>query len=107
MSSRRTGAPVSAKRDGSPLALITTPAHWAERHASTRSRIVAPPIRIEALSPPPMRRARPPASTSPRVGGIGGSVVMHGSFAPIFRALLLQIGEVLVEDDAVLARKRQ
>ena len=34
--------------------------------ASTRSRMVLPPIRMRALSPPPMRRASPPASTRPR-----------------------------------------
>src|SRR5262249_32467751 len=78
----------------------------------TRSRMLAPPMRIIALSPPPMRRASPPARTRPRVGGsvagnVGGtSVVMHGRFAAMLRALLLDVGEVLIEHDAVFARER-
>ena len=68
--SATTGRPVSAKRAGSPLALMMTRSHCGPMQASTRCRMVAPPMRIRALSPPPMRRARPPASTRPRVGGI-------------------------------------
>ena len=67
--SATTGRRVSAKRAGSPLALITRRAHCGVRHASTRCRMVTPPIVMRALSPPPMRRARPPASTRPRVEG--------------------------------------
>ncbi len=67
--SATTGRPVSAKRAGSPLALMMRRSHCGDRHASTRSRMVRPPIAMRALSPPPMRRARPPASTRPRVGG--------------------------------------
>src|SRR6185312_7485276 len=66
-----TVSPVSAKRSGSPLALMMMPAVCADRVASTRSRMVTPPSSMRALSPPPMRRARPPASTRPRVGGYG------------------------------------
>src|SRR5438552_8496806 len=36
---------------------------------SPRSRMVTPPIFMRALSPPPMRRARPPARIRPRVYG--------------------------------------
>src|SRR5262245_42917344 len=71
--------------------------------ASTRSRMVASPMRIRALSPPPMRRARPPARTSPKVGV---SIVMHRGLAPVSGALLLDQPEVLVEHDAVLAGER-
>src|SRR4051794_35412649 len=67
-SSGITGSPVSAKRAGSPLALSTTRVHCGLRRSSTRDRIVAPPIRVSGLSPPPIRRAKPPASTRPSVG---------------------------------------
>src|SRR6185295_13900828 len=70
--------------------------------ASTRSRMVLPPMRISALSPPPMRRAWPPARTRPSVG----SIVMHRRFAPVLRALLLDVVEVLVEHDAAFAGER-
>src|SRR5213592_348565 len=69
--------------------------------ASARSRIVSWPMRISALSPPPMRRASPPARTRPNV-----SIVMHRRLASVLAALLLDVGEVLIEDDAVLAGER-
>ena len=72
-----TAQPVSAKRSGSPLALMMMPVHCADSVASTRSRMVTPPISMRALSPPPMRRASPPASTRPRVGGGGSCIVMR------------------------------
>src|SRR5262249_56518833 len=72
------------------------------KRSSTRSRMVAPPIRSMILSPPPIRRASPPASTRPSVAG-RGSIVMHGCLAPVLRALLLDVAEVLVEHDALLA----
>src|SRR6478672_4268813 len=58
-------------------------------------------MRISALSPPPMRRASPPARTRPNV-----SVLMHRRLAPVLAALFLDVGEVLVEHDAVLAGER-
>src|SRR5262245_41188457 len=70
----------------------------------TRSRIATPPISISALSPPPMRRASPPARTRPRVRG--HSIVMHGSLAPVLGAFLFHVGEVLIEHDAALASQR-
>src|SRR6185503_20778165 len=88
----------------SPLALMAMPVHCADNVASTRSRIDTPLISIFALSPPPIRRARPPARTSPKVGG--ELVVMHGGLAPVFRALFLDIGEVLIEYDPALAGER-
>src|SRR5882724_1104669 len=103
-SSATTGSPNRAKRAGSPLALRAKPPQDGARRSSTRSRMVAAPIRIRALSPPPIRRARPPARTSPKVGGI--SVVMHRRLAPVPRALLLDIVDILVEHDAVLAGER-
>src|SRR2546430_17700080 len=78
----------------------------ASGDARRRSRLASPPMRMKALSPPPMRRASPPASTRPRVGGISCPLLMHGRFSPLLCALLLDIGEVLVEHDPVLAGKR-
>src|SRR5712671_1840754 len=99
--SATTGNRVSAKRDGSPLALRMTPWHCGFRRSSTRSKMVRPPIRMRALSPPPMRRAKPPASTRPRVS----LLIAYGRLPPMLGAFLLHISEVLVEHDAALARK--
>src|SRR5437899_12931930 len=96
-------------------------AQAGRKSPNTRSRIATPPIAISALSPPPMRRARPPARTRPSVAGCGEeaksgmmlkrrvatfSVVMNRRLAPVFRAFLFHIGEVLVEHDPVLACQR-
>src|SRR5205085_7558618 len=99
--SATTGSPDAAKRAGSPLALSTMPLTCGASRASARSRIVWLPMRISALSPPPMRRASPPARTRPKV-----SIVMHRRLAPVPAALLLDASEILVEHDAVLARER-
>src|SRR5262245_12201116 len=99
--SATTVSPVSAKRFGSPLALMMMPVHCADKVASTRSRIDTPPISMRALSPPPMRRASPPASTRPKVGG--WSVVMHRGLAPMLGALFFDVSEVLVENDPFFA----
>src|ERR1700730_8710961 len=104
MLSATTGKPYCAKRAGSPLALRTILAQAGRRRSSTRSRMVFPPMRIIALSPPPMRRARPPASTRPSVDGI--SVFMHGRLAAVLGTLVSDIGEVLVEHDAILTGER-
>src|SRR5262245_13689700 len=101
MLSGTTGRRVSAKRPGSPLALMINAAHCGLMRASTRSRMVSLPMRRRALSPPPMRRARPPASTTP-----AGSVIVHRSLAPVLGALLLDVTQVLIEDDAVLPGER-
>src|SRR5207302_512134 len=92
------------KRFGSPLALTITPSHCGFRRVSVRSRSVSCPRRNSGLSPPPIRRASPPASTSPSVGGT--SIVMHRGLAAVLGALFLDIGEVLVEHDAVEAGER-
>src|ERR1700742_1570122 len=99
--SATTGKPNAAKRAGSPFALSTMPLTCGVSRASVRSRIVSFPILISALSPPPMRRASPPARTRPNV-----SIVMHRRLAPVLAALLLDVGKVLVEHDAVLAGER-
>src|SRR5208282_1633794 len=75
--SATTGRQVSAKRAGSPLALMTMRLHCGASRPSTRSRMVTPPMRMRALSPPPMRRARPPARTRPRVGGNSATTNVH------------------------------
>src|SRR5207302_721624 len=103
-SSAMTGRQNRAKRAGSPLALSTMPAHWERRRAKARSRMVSSPMRISALSPPPMRRASPPASTSPKVDGT--SVVMRGCLAPMPGGFILDVTQVLVEHDARLAGER-
>src|SRR5438067_1715392 len=74
------------------------PLTCGSRRASVRWSIVSSPMRISALSPPPMRRASPPARTRPNV-----SIVMHRRLAPVPAALLLDASEILVEHDAVLA----
>src|SRR5262249_46625945 len=78
------------------------PEHCGVSAVSTRSRMVAPPMWMRALSPPPMRRANPPASTRPS----GASVVMHRGLAPMLGAFLFDEIEILVEHDAVLAGER-
>ena len=79
---------VSAKRAGLPFALMITRSHCADRHASARSRMVRPPTRVRALSPPPMRRASPPASTRPRVGEPLTRAFSHSSCTAALRRCL-------------------
>src|SRR5205809_1137860 len=50
------------------------------------------------------RRARPPASSTPGVRGV--SVVTLGALARVSRGFFFDEGEVLVVDDALLARQR-
>src|SRR6266404_1326905 len=106
-----TGSPNAANRAGSPLALRMSPSHCGFSRAITRSRMVRPPIQRIGLSPPPIRRARPPASSTPGVAGAsldvaGASVVTLGALALVTRGFLLDKGEVLVIDDALLAGQR-
>ncbi len=65
-----TESPVSAKRAGSPLALRMRRTHCGRMRSIARDRMVIPPTLVIGLSPPPMRRARPPARMRPRVGGL-------------------------------------
>ena len=69
-SSATTVRPVAAKRAGSPLALRIRAAHCGARRSIARSRIVRPAIALSGLSPPPIRRASPPARSTPSVGGV-------------------------------------
>src|ERR1700716_671587 len=116
--SAMTGRPNAAKRAGSPLALRISPSHCGFRRAMTRSRMVRPPIRRIGLSPPPIRRASPPASNIPGVVGAsvdvvgasldvaGTSLVTVGALALVARRFLFDESEVLIVDDALLARPR-
>src|SRR3954447_16624353 len=69
-SSATTVSPVKAKRAGPPLALRIRAAHCGARRSIARSRIVRPAISLSGLSPPPIRRASPPARSTPRVEGV-------------------------------------
>src|SRR6516162_10001042 len=105
--SAMTGKPKLAKRAGSPLALRTRVSHCDFRRATTRARIATPPIWRIGLSPPPIRRARPPASNTPGVAGVsfdaaGNSVVTLGALALVLRRLFFDVSEILVVDDALL-----
>src|SRR6476620_6774954 len=106
-----TGSPNAANRAGSPLALRTSPSHCGLSRAITRSRMVRPPIRRIGLSPPPIRRARPPASSTPGVAGasldVAGTLfVTFAALALVPRGFLCDESEVLVVNDALLPRQR-
>src|SRR5262245_33230855 len=98
--SATTGRPNEAKRAGSPLALMIRPSHCGARRAITRSRMVRPAIWRIGLSPPPIRRARPPASRTP-----GILVVTRFALALVARGFFLDVIEVLIVDEALLARE--
>src|SRR5437762_415179 len=68
----------------------------------TRSRMLRPPIRCIGLSPPPIRRPRPPASRTPGTG----SIVTIFALAFVPRRFLFHKDEILVEHDACLAGQR-
>src|SRR6202171_4863833 len=102
--SAMTGRPNAAKRAGSPLALRISPSHCGFRRAMTRSRMVRPPMRRIGLSPPPIRRASPPASNT--AGVFGNSLVTVAALALVTRGFLVDERQVLVVDDALLARQR-
>src|SRR5512140_2356010 len=106
-----TGRPKPANRVGSPLAFRINPSHCGFSRAMTRARIVRPPIVRIGLSPPPIRRPRPPASSIPGVAGAsldvaGYSLVTVGALALVTRGFFLDVGEVLIVNDALLARER-
>src|SRR5882724_930021 len=116
--SAMTGKPKLANRVGSPLALRISPSHCGLSRAITRSRIVRPPIWRIGLSPPPIRRAKPPANNTPGVAGAsldvarasldvaGISFVTLSALALVPRRFLFDEREILVVDDALLARQR-
>src|SRR5258708_7610352 len=120
-----TGSPNAANRAGSPLALRMSPSHCGSSRAITRARMVRTPIWRIGLSPPPIRRARPPASSTPRGTGAsldvagasldvaaatfdvaGISVVTFAALALVTRGFLFDESEVLIVGDALLARQR-
>src|SRR6185369_5592071 len=107
--SATTGKPKEAKRAGSPLALMIRPSHCGARRAITRSRMVRPAIWRIGLSPPPIRRARPPASKTPGMSGapLGAAlVVTRFALAFVARGFFLDIVEVLVVHEPLLPRER-
>src|SRR3954463_12263257 len=107
--SAMTGSPNAAKRAGSPLALRMRPSHCGFSRAITRSRMVRPAIVRIGLSPPPIRRARPPASNTPGISGASldaALVVTVFALALVPCRFFLDIVEVLVEHDALLSGQR-
>src|SRR4051794_29318000 len=80
-----------------------SPSHCGASRAMTRSRMVRPPMLRIGLSPPPMRRARPPASRTPGVGGVS---VIPLALAHMARGFLCDVVEILIVDDALLAGQR-
>src|SRR5262249_9217992 len=103
--SATTGRPNEAKRAGSPLALRINPSHCGASRAITRSRRGRPRICRIGLSPPPPRRARPAASSTP---GILATLLVVTAFAlaPMACGFFLDIVEALVVDEALGARQR-
>src|SRR5215207_7426078 len=104
--SAMTGRPNAAKRAGSPLALRMRPSHWGFSRAITRSRMVRPAMVRIGLSPPPIRRARPPASSTPGILTVPVASVIAFALALVPRRYFLDIIEVLVEHDPLLPRQR-
>src|SRR5258708_7550846 len=102
--SAMTGSPNAANRAGSPLALRMSLSHCGFSRAMTRSRIVRPPIWRIGLSPPPIRRARPPASST--AGVAGNSLVTLSALALVTRGFFFDEGKILIVDDTLLARQR-
>ena len=95
------GSPNAAKRAGSPLALRMSPSHCGSSRAITHSKMVRPPIFRIGLSPPPIRRAKPPASSTP-----GISIVMAFAFPLMPRGFFFDESKILVVNDALFARQR-
>src|SRR5260370_2628147 len=99
-----TGSPNAANRAGSPLALRMSPSHCGFSGAMRRERRVRPPIWRIGLSPPPIRRARPPASST--AGVAGNSLVTLSALALVTRGFFFDEGKILIVDDTLLARQR-
>src|SRR6266480_7430833 len=103
-----TGNPNAANRAGSPLALRMSPLHCGSSRAITRCKIVRPPIVRIGLSPPPILRASPPASSTPGISGapLGvASFITRFALALVACRLFLDIIEVLVVHDALGTRQ--
>src|SRR5262245_18767416 len=111
-----TGRPKAANRAGSPLAFRISPSHCGASRAITRSRMVLPAMVRIGLSPPPIRRASPPASSTPGMSGaplgVAGapfaiaSVVTALALALVPRGFFFDVIVVLFVDDALFARQR-
>src|SRR4051812_4901457 len=101
--SAMTGRPNAANRAGSPLALRMRPSHCGASLAITRSKMLRPPIVRIGLSPPPMRRANPPARMT---AGVAGMSFIPLALARVTRGLFRDIIQVLVVDNALLAGQR-
>src|SRR5258708_16268801 len=102
--SARRGGQDEANGAGSRLALRMSLSHCGFSRAMTRSRIVGPPIWRIGLSPPPIRRARPPASST--AGVAGNSLVTLSALALVTRGFFFDEGKILIVDDTLLARQR-
>src|SRR5258708_35473222 len=66
--------------------------------------MVGPPIWRIGLSPPPIRRAKPPASST--AGVAGASVITLSALALVACGFFLDEGKILIVDDPPLARER-
>src|ERR671914_1089994 len=67
----------------------------------TWRRMGFPPISSCPLSPPPMRRASPPARITPAIW----SIILACAFPQVFLMLFVHLARIGVEDDAILARQ--
>src|SRR5690606_37388751 len=90
---------------------MMTPSTWGARRSMMRSRIGRPPRSRSPLSPPPMRRASPPASTTPRIFCISGSsasrrLVVAAALALQLRGFLGNLARIGIEAQALGAGQR-
>src|SRR5690606_37672104 len=86
-----------AKRAASPLAFSTSPAHCGAIRAITSPKRLCPPRSSSPLSPPPIRRARPPARITP-----SGLLILRPlpAAAALFRA---DGGQISITDQPLFA----
>src|ERR1700722_5149585 len=84
---------------------MTIRATCGDRRSIRRARTERPPIVRKTLSPPPRRRASPPARMAPIVGGTARSAGIFRRLAPMPDALLGNEFETLVEHDPLRARQ--
>ena len=96
-----TGRANSAKRLASPLALRIRASTWGASRSITCDRIGRPATRASALSPPPMRRAKPPARIAPTT-----SVAIVGTFAVVAAVLRGDLRQIRIEHDPRRSRER-
>src|SRR6476620_11296194 len=82
------------------------PSHCGLSRAITRSRMVRPAIVRIGLSPPPIRRASPPASSTPGIFAAAIASLIAFTLALVPGGFFRDVVEVLVEHDALLAGQR-